>query len=292
MDHPVHTDVLGNVCGRFRRIAGDKIFWRDWIRIVFGDDEPRNRSRFERILDSYLGPSAKNLSIAGKNFRPDGKIDVWHYKSPQEKARFANTFQRIGSGLPIPINGANKVAISAMDVKSNSRMRLSKEDINALASKCPNLVLLRLDALQLTGWPTEHHFWDSLNDLFLSFTNSPNAFKDIELHRIMPNLKYLRIKEDGCPPIMLPDMTQCNKLTSVELIGGGHQSFCYPQSCKERLPFPSGLTKLSINMIEFVHEIGRLDTMEVLTAIKNHSTHCKIQYAFFKDMTTLCSGTL
>ena len=175
-------------------------------------------------------------------------------------------------------------------------MNITKENIQALSSKCPNLTFLSFYSIRLTEWPAEQNPWHSLKELALSFTESPNTFRHLDLHRIAPNLQTLKITEDGCPPIMLPDMTQCHKLANVELIGGGHQSFCFPFNYKELVPFPSCLMRLTIIMIEFIEGVGRgverLDTMEVLTAIKKHSTRCQVQYEFFQDLTTICSGTL
>ena len=287
-DHNYIVDVLGNVCSRFRRITGDKTFWRDGIKIAlssqFGKDEPGNKSRFQRILNSYLGQFVKDLDITEKN------VKAWKHTNAQTKKHqlLLNRFY----GSSVQTNLANKVAMSAIEAKYDLSMHLSKKDISALSSKCPNLVLLRFHAIQLTGWPTEHNYWHSLDKLSLSFTTSPNIFRDIQLHRTLPNLRQLRITEDGCPPIMLPDMTQCHKLTLVEIIGGGHQSFCFQCSFRERVPFPTSLERLSISMVEFVQGGDRLNTMEVLTAVKKHSTKCKVQYEFYQDMTTICSGML
>ena len=280
-DRSYIIDVLGNVCGRFRRIAGDKAFWREWIALDFSagskEDVKRSEERFKSILDNFLGGSAKDLSVNGNCSR--GVL-----RDSTHKARL--------------FNGINKVAMSANKAKSELMMNISKEGIDALSSKCPNLVMLRLCAVHLTAWPTELHYWQSLVELSLCFTNSPNTFKGIQLHRTAPNLQTFRIKEDGCPPIMLPDMTQCHRLSYVEIIGGGHQSFCFSQSFREIVPFSRELSRLRINMIEFVEADAMvfcnwpLDTMEVLTAIKKHSTGCKVEYEFCQDMTTICSGTL
>ena len=89
-------------------------------------------------------------------------------------------------------------------------------------------------------------------------------------------------------------MTRCEKLTSVELIGGGHQKFSLPLNWGEKMPFSSGLRTLIISMIEFVQgdDGDRLDTMEVLNAVKRQSVQCKIEYEFYQDIITICSGVL
>ena len=166
-----------------------------------------------------------------------------------------------------------------------------KENIKTLSFECPNLTDLNFSSIKVSKWPLEHNSWHSLKELSLSFIESPDTFRGIKLNHIAPNLQTFKIKEDGCPPIMLPDMTQCQKLSIVELIGGGHQSFCFPFNYEDVAPFPSCLESLTVILIDFVGE-RRLDTLKVLSAIKNSSTGSKIQYEFFQDMTTICSGTL
>ena len=169
-------------------------------------------------------------------------------------------------------------------------MDICKGSLQKLSFKCPNLILLSFHSIRLPLWPAEQNCWHSLTELALSFTESPNTFRGIQLHLIMPNIEILKITEDGCPPILLPDVAQCHKLATVELISGGHQSFCFP--LKETAPFPSGLTGLKIIMIDFMKGAVRLDTMEVLMAVKKFSTGCKIEYEYFQNLTTICSGTL
>ena len=265
-------DVLGNVSSRFRRIARDRAFWGGRITLDFlsrcEEDVMINEKRLKRIADSFLGESARDITVRG---------DVPLMQINQQ-------------------SWGCSVSRDSLRARSICRMNISKENIQGLSSKCPNLMYLSFYSIKLTEWPAEQNPWHSLKELALSFTESPNTFRHLDLHHIAPNLRTLKITEDGCPPIRLPDMTQCHELANVELIGGGHQSFCFPFNYKELAPFPCGLKKLTIIRIEFVEGVGRvverLDTMEVLKVIKKHSTQCQVQYEFFQDMTTICSSTL
>ena len=277
-------DVLGNVSSRFRCIAGDKTFWTDCIRLDFlsrsEEDVMGNEKRLKMIIDGFLSESARDLTVSGD-------IPLRQIKQQKSSYKHGAIFR---GGVPR----------DALLAKSIYKIDVSKDDIQGLSMKCPNIILLSFDSIKLAEWPADQNHWHSLTELTLSFTNSPDAFRDVQCHSIMPNLQSFKMKEDGCPPIMLPDMTRSHKLAEVELIGGSHQSFCFPFNYKEVAPFPSGLMKLTINMIEFVEGVDHhgcltmdtMDTMDVLTAIKHHSTECRIKYEFFQNITTLYSGIL
>ena len=283
------VDVLGNVCNRFRRISGDGVFWRDGIHIdvssSFGNGE-----RFYRIIQSYLGEPAQDLSITGLDTGIADKID----KRQQAQGKFANKFFGISDSVDMRPDAINKVAMNAWEARSKFTIWITEKDIATLSYKCPNLTQLNFYAVQMRKWPTYHNTWDSLIKLSLRYTNSPDIFKDVQLHKVMPNLRDLRITENGCLPIIMPDMTHCEKLTLVELIGGGNQKFSLPLNWQYKMPFFSGFTTLTISMIEFVQgdDSDRLDTMEVLYAVRRQCVQCKIQYEFFQDMITICSGVL
>ena len=71
------VDVLGNVCSRFRRLAGDKTFWRDGIKIDVSSeseqDAKRNEERLKRIVGSFLGESAREIAIGAEVSRRQTK---------------------------------------------------------------------------------------------------------------------------------------------------------------------------------------------------------------------------
>ena len=255
-------DVLGNVSCRFRRIAGDRIFWQDPIKLDFlsqsDEDVMKNMERFKRITDCYLSKSARDVTIRG---------DIQSKK-----------------GMSL--------SNCALQAKNIFKIDISEENIITLSEKCPQLRFLRISHIRLPQWPSEQDAWVRLRELTLSFTESPYTFVGVQLHHVAPNLHTFRIKEDGCPPIILPDMTKCHNLLDVELIGGGHQSFSFPKSFREKLPFPRYMRRLTIMMIDFTEGGARLDTIEVLSAIKKISTKCKISYEFFQDIATICSGAL
>ena len=273
-------DVLGNVSSRFRRITKDRTFWQCSINLDFlsrSEDHIKNNERkLKKILDNFISESARDIAIRGDI--PQFNAMTCSYKYREKSADLFG----------------NSVSINANRAKKIFKISLCKDKIKALSSKCPNLVLLSLYKVKVGSWPSEQTLWHSLKELTLSFNESPNTFRGIQLHQIAPNLERFKIEEDGCPPIMLPDMAQCLRLSDVELLGGGHQSFCFPFNYEDLASFPifpCGLKSLTINMVDFIG-IGQLDTMKVLTDIKKFSTRCKIQYEFFKDMTTICSGTL
>ena len=68
-DRDYIIDVLGNVSCRFRRIAGDRIFWHDHVKLDFlsqsEEDVMRNMNKFKRIIDCYLSKSTRNITVRG-----------------------------------------------------------------------------------------------------------------------------------------------------------------------------------------------------------------------------------
>ena len=269
-------DVLGNVSSRFRRITRDRTFWQGQINLDLlswcKEDVMKNEERLQRMITNFISKSATDIAIRGD--------------TPQMKMNY-----QLGNFVYVGKSATSSVTSDAIQAKHIFKVEVSQENIKALSFICQNLNSLNFYSIKVSKWPLEHSSWQLLKELSLSFIESPDTFRGIKLNHIAPNLQTFKIKEDGCPPIMLPDMTQCQKLSNVELIGGGHQSFCFPFNYEDVAPFPRCLESLTVILIDFIGDI-RLDTMKVLSAIKNSSTECKIQYEFFQDMTTICSGTL
>lgn len=263
-------DVLANVSKRFRRITKDRVFWLGTtyldMLIKSKRDLMRNEKRWERIINCIISESAREIAIRGT-------------LPPLKPTKTTGLF-----------GGGGSVAIEAIQSKHIIMMTITKDSIQTLSFKCPNLMLLKLSKVKIPQWPQEQNSWHRLKELTLSFNQSPNIFRGIQFHHVAPNLEKFKIEEDGCPPFILPDMTQCHKLTHIELIGGGHQSFRFPSNC-DAVPFPSGLMILKAIMIDFMGDKG-LDTMKVLTTIKRFSRRCVIMYEFFQNMNTICSGTI
>ena len=272
-------DVLGDVSSRFRRITRDRTFWQGQINLDLlswcKEDVMKNKERLQRIITNFISKSATDIAIRG---------DTPQMKMNYQLSSFVYT-EKYASLI------SDKVTTDAIQAKRIFKAEVTQENIKTLSFECPNLTYLNFFSIKVSNWPMEQSPWQSLKELSLSFIESPNTFSGIQLYHIAPNLQTFKIKEDGCSPIMLPDMTQCQKLSIIELIGGGHQSFCLPFNYEDVALFPRCLESLTVILIDFIGD-RRLDTMKVLSAIKNSSTGCKIQYEFFQDMTTICSGTL
>lgn len=86
-----------------------------------------------------------------------------------------------------------------------------------------------------------------------------NMFKNVRLHRILPQLRTfilsLRAQIDGLSdynqyrdtlvPIWLPDMTGCQDLREVSIVGCGIYRIPDVMSVPSKVPFPRGLRKLT-----------------------------------------------
>merc|ERR1712154_498781 len=94
----------------------------------------------------------------------------------------------------------------------------------------------------ISSWPSMGTPLNSLK--YLGITLASNGiFDGIELHRSVPNLKYLHIRVNSTlkgHPITLPDMGGCKKLRMI-LLGNGHE-FWLPDGVAS--PLPTELRKL------------------------------------------------
>ena len=144
---------------------------------------------------------------------------------------------------------------------------LSSHTIAALARKCPDLRQFSMLA-RVTKWPEFAQPWKSMERLYNLYWRC----KDVELHRSLPNLRVLSLKGGPDPsPIMLPDMSGCDKMEMLQLSEG---YFCVPAVSA----FPRKLKSLVLANATFKAHSGYNVSHEgVLEDIKNYMTDCKVE---------------
>ena len=130
--------------------------------------------------------------------------------------------------------------IGVKDIFVESGTQMTRYDIQALADTCPKLTGLWYPSI--SSWPSLGTPLNSLRYLAITL-DSNGIFDGIELHRSVPNLKYLHIRVNAAlkgHPITLPDMGGCKKLRMI-MLGNGHE-FWVPEGVAS--PFPTELRKL------------------------------------------------
>lgn len=136
---------------------------------------------------------------------------------------------------------------------------ISANHIATIAAKCPGLKRLKLFKVRMETWPQLNVPW-SLEELTIFDNSSMNIckvdmFKNVRLHRILPQLRTFtlslraQLNMDGITlidaPIWLPDMTGCQDLRQVGILGCGIYKIPDVMSIRCKVPFPRGLRKLT-----------------------------------------------
>ena len=142
--------------------------------------------------------------------------------------------------------------------------------IYAVAARCPNLMAWYINGMRMDSWPTLKIPWSSLEDLFLDGVKMRwNAFRNIDIHVNVPNLKVFGMK--SClpwpkrKPILLPDFRYSGRLQQLRVVQG---SFTFPTSFA-MVPLPRDLKKLCV-----IHaDIFNLDR----AAVEKHLPNCSIE---------------
>ena len=142
--------------------------------------------------------------------------------------------------------------------------------IYAVAARCPNLMAWYINGMRMESWPTLKIPWSSLEDLWLDGVKMKwNAFKNIDIHVNVPNLKIFGMK--SClplpkkKPILLPDFSKSGRLKLLKVVQG---SFLFPTSLSV-VPLPRDLKKMCV-----IHaKIVNFDR----AAVEEHLRNCSIE---------------
>ena len=142
--------------------------------------------------------------------------------------------------------------------------------IYAVAARWPNLMAWYISGMRMDAWPTLKAPWASLEDLWLEGVRMKwNAFRDVNIHVNVPNLKVFGMKScHSVPkrkPIQLPDFRHSRRLELIRIVQG---AFSFPASLSP-VPLPRNLKKLCLlhgaNIVNFDR-----------AAVEKHSRHCNI----------------
>ena len=139
---------------------------------------------------------------------------------------------------------------------TSTEISVSCEDILSLQKKATDLRSLELCGLDILSWPTHQSAW-SLEELILRDINMPwYTFQNVAIHRYLPNLrafKMIRCTDESGASIMLPDLSQCQRLEEVRIAGNnvGYNAYCFPTDLGEQIPFPRGLKSLEVPNVVF-----------------------------------------
>ena len=139
-------------------------------------------------------------------------------------------------------------------------LKISKQQITAIAEKCPNLEEWRLDFLRLESWP-RGPILQGLKVLTIMgrmsthwdlFKPGVGHYDTDTFHQIFPQLEVFNLImrwdfNSKFEAVWLPDMTKCEKLKTVA-IGGDDSTvkYCIPEHLVESVPFPKSLKFLDL----------------------------------------------
>ena len=166
--------------------------------------------------------------------------------------------------------GTNYLALWNDRDPSGPATAMSAIYIYAVAARCPNLMAWYISGMRMDAWPTLKAPWASLEDLWLEGVQMKwNAFRDVDIHINVPNLKVFGMK--SChpvpkrKPILLPDFGLLRSLQAIRLVQG---TFSFPATLSP-VPLPRDLKKLCI-----LHGAAIVNFDQA--AVEKHFRHCNI----------------
>lgn len=242
---------------------------------------------FKDINMSVSLPNLKVFFLSISEDQPD--IDEWNmedggtYMVPSillpdisecnklQILKISNGYFRFPGNLegkhPLP-NNLEKLTLD--DVQFGDRGSKDMNPMRDLTSMCPNLKMLAYKAKD-HNWPSSTPAWSLLEELYLDYQDE-YTFRDVELHRYLPNLKTFFLTNYW--ESMLPDMRGCDKLEHVHL----HTRYYVPIDPRVEMPFPKTLKKLTgLNRYAwFQYGYVQVSGPEIMEFMRKHLPECEV----------------